>query len=862
MCRKLIYLVYAVLILIMVACIPAGAAVPIEVENPSFELPGVGKRDIDQSGTVPGWARVDLTTSAGVELGWTPTDGIYTAFLGKNAVIYNLTDFLIMEGDQFQMIFDARSTWQGNNLLGQLYYDVEGDRVVFASTTVDLTQHPSYATFTVDSNAVGPALNDYRLGIQFTHEYVPGMSPDDNIWAGIDYIELILTSLLMRAQNPFPEHESSYGSTDVTLTWIPGPNVPSVDSYHVYLSENRDDVKEGNENANKGSTTTPSFSVNDLTKGRIYYWRVDTVVGANTYRGNIWSFTIIPLIAYDPNPAKDEQFAPIESVLSWKAGTGAVQGHVVFFGEDFNVVNDAPVGTSGSPPFRAYLTDPADTDWAPEEAGLVLETDENYYWRIDEVESSSPMTIHKGEVWSFTTVPIKGLGWITRDLYENIDGLTVADLTSDPNYPDNPTSTERLPSFEAPHMAISNYGSRVHGWLYVRNSGEYTFWIASGENSQLWLGNHPSTVSMIAYVDSEDGREGWTQPREWDKYSEIQQSDPIKLEGGGNLYYIMALHKKGTGYDNLSVAWSGPDSNWLQEIIPGTSLIPFDEVTLVEAGGPNPHLGATDVSREPILTWISGKYAAVHQVYFGTNEEAVRNATTTSPEYRGIRDLGTERYAPGTLEFNTTYYWRVDEVNDVNPDSPWIGKVWSFSTGNYLVVEDFEDYNDYEPDTVWNTWLDGYDDPTNGSSAGYPEPDFFAGEHYLEDEIVHGGNWSMPLFYDNSSATLSEVTRTLNADWTQEGVITLTLWYHGDAANAAEPMYVALNGNAVVTNDDANAALVTEWTQWDIFLQLFADQGVNLANVSTMSIGFGNKANPVAGGSGHVFFDDIRLYRP
>ena len=123
----------------------------------------------------------------------------------------------------------------------------------------------------------------------------------------------------------------------------------------------------------------------------------------------------------------------------------------------------------------------------------------------------------------------------------------------------------------------------------------------------------------------------------------------------------------------------------------------------------------------------------------------------------------------------------------------------------------------------------------------------------------------MPVSYDNSVG-LSEATRTfpLSAirDFTRDGVVTLTLFYYGDETNAAEQMYVALNGDAVVTNDDRNAALVTEWTQWDIPLQEFADQGVNLVNVESMSIGFGNKANPIAGGAGMVLFDDIRLYRP
>jgi hypothetical protein len=75
-------------------------------------------------------------------------------------------------------------------------------------------------------------------------------------------------------------------------------------------------------------------------------------------------------------------------------------------------------------------------------------------------------------------------------------------------------------------------------------------------------------------------------------------------------------------------------------------------------------------------------------------------------------------------------------------------------------------------------------------------------------------------------------------------------------------MYVALNGSAVVYHGDSSAAQIGAWTEWPIDLQEFAAQGVNLANVNTISIGFGDKNNLQAGGSGMVFFDDIRLYRP
>jgi hypothetical protein len=122
----------------------------------------------------------------------------------------------------------------------------------------------------------------------------------------------------------------------------------------------------------------------------------------------------------------------------------------------------------------------------------------------------------------------------------------------------------------------------------------------------------------------------------------------------------------------------------------------------------------------------------------------------------------------------------------------------------------------------------------------------------------------MPLAYDNSVFRYSEVEMTLSypRDWTEEGVGVLSLWFYGDAANAAEPMYVALNGSAVVSHDNPNAVLIDEWNQWNIDLQEFADQGVNLTNVNTIAIGLGNKKNPVAGGSGKIYIDDIQLRRP
>ena len=269
----------------------------------------------------------------------------------------------------------------------------------------------------------------------------------------------------------------------------------------------------------------------------------------------------------------------------------------------------------------------------------------------------------------------------------------------------------------------------------------------------------------------------------------------------------------------------------------------------------DPVNGAVDVTQTPILTWLPGVNSASHEVYFG--------ADAASLELKASGSLGSESFEPGQLEWNTTYYWRVDEANNANADSPWTGPLWSFTTANFLIIDDIESYNDInegEPGSnrIYLAWIDGYDNPgINGSVVGNDPPPF------AEQAIVHGGLQSMPMAYNNAVGK-SEATLTLtsNRDWTVKGVDTLVIWYRGDSANAAETMYVVLNGSAGVENDNPDAAQAAGWTEWNIPLQAFTDQGVNLANVTSITLGLGNRSNPVAGGSGMMYFDDIRLYPP
>ncbi len=281
------------------------------------------------------------------------------------------------------------------------------------------------------------------------------------------------------------------------------------------------------------------------------------------------------------------------------------------------------------------------------------------------------------------------------------------------------------------------------------------------------------------------------------------------------------------------------------------------------------------------LSWAPADHAASHQVYFGTDKEAVRNANTGSPEYKGTQTLGAESFDPGVLSWDTNYYWRVDEVNNIHPDSPWPGSVWSFRTGDFFVIDDFEHYN-IGSNEIWWSWKDGAgyanhptEPPYAGNGTGSRVGDESTGSYTEESRVHgHGGRQSMPVFYDNNQQgklRYSEVEKTLAypRDWTENGVGTLSIWSGADgdwmtntSLNAAEPMYVVLNGSTVVYHDDPDITGIYNWTEWRIDLQEFADLGVDLTNVNTIALGFGDRNNPQPGGSGKMYFDDIRLYRP
>jgi hypothetical protein len=727
----------------------------------------------------------------------------------------------------------------------------------------------------------------YRSGGNGVANNILTVAPGDRVFV----VELAGT-FPITASIPEPADKIAGVLTDLTLSWNPGRE--STES-KVYFGTNAASLELITTVTHTQDVDRYSFNVTGLDYSQKYYWRVDEVQQSGPdVRGNLWSFTTGTIKASDASPYDNEIAVFIDTDLSWKAGLGSTESKVYF-------------GTSSDTlELQTTITHTEDAEqYSYQVTGLANNAD--YYWRVDEtLDTGEEVT---GDVWQFTTIPVipvtdpSLVGWWKFDEGQgkaidwsglNQHGVVYGGAESVYGYDGYAINFDYADDYvELPiGQTISTLSSAtITTWVKFPNIGETLQRILNFGNNDMtvfmYLTANNGSGALSFQITNNGGGTGATIDTStelsggWDHVAVVIDDTNmiVTIYVNGNIVSSGATQLLPSDLGNTTTNWLGrsqdgavpPDPYFmgaLDDLRIYNYALTADEIELVmkidplRAKDPNPAHGAmAQIESALPISWSAGDDAAQHDVYFGTDQYAVQNADTSMTDiYRG-RQAGTSFTPSEGVEWGQRYYWRVDEVN--NDSTISTGSIWTFEVADYLLVDDFEDYNDYSPDEVWNTWLDGYMDPTNGSTAGYPDPDFVLGEHYLDGTIVHEGSWSLPLFYNNDVG-ISEVTRTFTStmrDWTRQDVAILTLFYYGDSANAAEPMYVALNGDAVVTNDVTNAALITEWIQWDILLQEFADLGVDLANVDSMSIGFGNKANPIAGGEGHVFFDDIRLYR-
>ena len=222
-------------------------------------------------------------------------------------------------------------------------------------------------------------------------------------------------------------------------------------------------------------------------------------------------------------------------------------------------------------------------------------------------------------------------------------------------------------------------------------------------------------------------------------------------------------------------------SNWGGTKQAGLSEVRFFYVP-VKAFGPTPASGATGVALDAVLNWRPGREAARHEVYLGTDPNALSKVGTVTEHSFDLSSAG--------LEYDRTYYWKVNEVNEAANPTTWEGDLWSFSTVGYAVVDDFESYNDL-CNKIFYTWVDqsGYNAPAECGGAGAPGNGSGAlvgnpQAPYAERTIVHGGSQSMPMAFDNrTNPYYSETQRewTTPQAWTAGGANTLKVYFRGEA---------------------------------------------------------------------------------
>ncbi|MHC4144243.1 MAG: LamG-like jellyroll fold domain-containing protein [Planctomycetota bacterium] len=566
---------------------------------------------------------------------------------------------------------------------------------------------------------------------------------------------------------------------------------------------------------------SPQFAA-DIRIGMFFHYYAQPVLNQNGWAlveaavNYAFGITEPAAVAKNPQPADGATDVPRDVILSWKPGdfAPAFNAHRVFLSEVFTDVDDGLGGIAQD----ANSYDPG---------GLDFET--TYYWRVDEVNAPSDSTVHRGAVWSFTT---EGVGY-------PIDGVSITATASSSSGPDfGPDKT-----IDGSGLNDDDQHSTVGRDMWLSGSEPAGAWVQYEFDKvyklhQMWVWNSNQVFEDLYGFGIRDVTvEYSTDGVDWTVLADVPEF--AKAPGRGDYTHDTTVDFGGAVAKYVKLTAT---SNWAG-IVPQYSLseVRFFSVPL-SVREPSPDPGATDVAvTEAVLSWRAGREAATHDVYLSTDRQAVIDSTAPAVT------VSDSSYSPA-LDLGNTYYWRIDEVNEAETPSTWQGDLWDFATQEYIVVDGFEDYNDWPPHEIYTTWADGYEDPANGSQVGNLTPPF------AEPGIVHGGMQSMPLFYDNTGgAAFSEATRTFAAgqDWTKHGIKTLSLWFYGAGGNTGQ-LYVKINGVKIPYEGDAGNLAAGFWLPWNIDL---TSAGLNVQTVTTLAVGIdGNAA------VGALYFDDIRLY--
>ncbi len=531
-----------------------------------------------------------------------------------------------------------------------------------------------------------------------------------------------------------------------------------------------------------------------LEPGVTYYWRVDQIDGeGKVHPGDVWHFTTTPCTAHAPDPRDGDKWIATDVILSWLPGQTAI-GHEIYFSTDKDAVTGRDATTfRGSQAFSVYDPGP-------------LASGTTYYWAVDEVDQNGR---REGPVWWFTTFAGGGVKgeYFTNMTLSGEPALTQIEDSID-HYWSEETGIEGLGS-----VAIS---ARWTADLEIAVADTYTFITTSDDGVRLWL-------------DDELLIDNWTDHGPMDDYSL-----PLNLAPG--VYSLrMEWYNLWAGAA-AQLWWETPSMN-RQIIRPGPLQPPLSAKPLYPADG------AIDAPQTVSLRWSASDMAVVYDVYFGEDTEAVAAATSADAGiYQGSLPLEQTIWPVGPLEWNRTYYWRVDAVNPDEPGSPWQGRVCSFTIADFLIVDDFESYTDAPGQEVFQRWIDGANRPGlpgNGTGATVS----------VEQTDARSEPQGMCLSYDNAEPPFYAETQRVFAvsqDWTAGGGSDLALRFRGYPTAFREPspghyavsstsgdigdnhdhfrfVYRRLSGDGTITARIDSVDEVTDWTKAGIMVRAGLD---------------------------------------
>ena len=497
-------------------------------------------------------------------------------------------------------------------------------------------------------------------------------------------------------------------------------------------------------------------------EGLIGYWPFNEGEGTTAFDrsghgrdgilvGPTWTTDAAPVIqpfAFLPIPADGAFDVPRELVLSWTA-RDVGQRHNIYLGDSLADVSAAEVG---NPLGVLVAQDQAEVQYTPLPGRLQF--GQTYYWRVDDAAGDS-----KGAIWSFTVEPV---GYVL-----DAERITAAasSWNSDDEGPEKTVDGSGLDLDDGHSAAATDMwlsGSVPPGesaWIQYELDNVYAL-------HQMRVWNHNTeTESLIGFGIKEAIVEHSLDGTAWTALDDPQEFDRATGRAGYATTTTVDLRGAVARYVRITAV-----SNWgglLQQY--GLSEVQFLYIP-VSAGQPDPPSGATDLAPELTLSWRAGRQAVAHDVYLSTDRQAVIDETAP------VVAVSQASFDPGALDLGTTYYWKVNEVNEANDPSIWRGDLWNFTTQEYFLVDDFESYTDDEGDRIYEAWVDGWENDT-GSTVGYLDAPF------AERTIVHGGQQSMPLEYDNTASPFyseAERTWTTPQDWTAHGADTLLLHVRGN----------------------------------------------------------------------------------